>query len=147
MEHQFAKSVISKARAIKPSDFIEPTLATRRGERVIGTLTDELKSFYTAMARLDIKTKVDPDALQKKLETLPEDMDERDESPALILLAEHTLISSEMEILNVYFWQKLIDTFNPKIGKCDLIGVRKNWEVVIFHHRTARPARRSNSRR
>jgi hypothetical protein len=99
------------------------------------------------MVRLDNNAEARPEALHKKLASLPEDLDERDESPALILLAEHTLKSSEMEILNAFFWQKLIDTFNPKIDECDLIGVRKDWKVVTFHHRTSRSNRRSNLRR
>ena len=123
---------MSRAEGVPLADIQCPTGKVEEGEKVIGTLPDDLKRLYTVMRiaeneRGELKHRI------SKLGSLL-DLDERQTNDATRALG---VIRNRFDLAHSCFWHSVRHTF-PEIVNTEQIGLRENWQLVTIPDRQIR---------
>src|SRR3989344_4972480 len=117
----FLKKVVGMASEVSLKGLKSPDSELETGEKVVGTLPDDLKKLYVVMQDAREKTK----ALHARLENVPEDV-----KKLKLIIQEHAVVHLEENLVREAFWTCVRLEF-PETVSGD-VGLRKDWQVVLI---------------
>ena len=122
------KAILNRMSEVSLKNAKAPEHALEEGEKVVGTMSDDLKRLYIVMddacEELESVGKKSAAWIESfEGEELPKDEDERKKR-------EFLLLSNECRTAYTCFWNSLHHEF-PETLRED-VAVRKDWQVVII---------------
>ncbi len=102
-----------------------PDYELEEGEKVVGTLSDDLKKLYVVMLGAKEKTKALHDRLEKEISELGDNIPKGKKKA---IVQEHAMVHLEEDLIESAFWTCVRLEF-PEVGSDD-VGLRQDWQVV-----------------
>lgn len=123
----FLKKVMGMVSEVSLKGLKSPDHEPETGEKVVGTLPDDLKKLYVVMLNAKEKTKAVHDRLEKEIPALGDKVPEEKKKA---IIQEHAVVHLEENLIHELFWTSVRLEF-PETSSDD-VGLRKDWQVVLI---------------
>lgn len=114
----FEKIIFESITDIKKADFFNIDTPIKKGEIIVGEMTNREKSIRTLWEK-----KVD------EINKFHSEKNRKNTSQKEALM--HKILHHQVEILDDLFWMSIRDRL-PKAKEADSIGIRKDYKIVSF---------------